>query len=211
MFYKDAVIFDLEGTLVDTERECIRYMVGNAFKEFGMTLTDEEIDRFWFDNHREEYVTSRGIDVKEFWDVYRNLDKIDLRRKHIKLYEDLDFIPELKRKGYKMGIVTGSPVHIIALSTEAIGRNNFDAVIRAQLTSGFKLKPHPESLERCLAILGISNADSIYVGNGQEDIEIARNAHVTDVLIDRGEHNLVNIEPTIKISSLYELRDILGL
>ena len=210
MNYK-AIIFDLEGTLADTNRECIRYMVGNAFKKFDMNLTNDEVDKFWFDHNREKYLSDLGIDIKSFWNVYRDFDKIDLRKKHLKLYGDVDIIPELKQDGYKIGIVTGSPTHVIALASEAMGRNNFDAIIRAQLTSGFKPKPHPESLERCLSIIHVANGDAVYLGNGQEDIDLARNARVHDILIDRGEHELIRETPSMKISSLYELRDLLGI
>jgi HAD superfamily hydrolase (TIGR01549 family) len=211
MRYK-AAIFDLEGTLIHTTFECISKIVSQAFQDFGVKISDEEIRNFWFSHKREELVKKiLKIENPEiFWEVFRKYDILDLRKQHTKAYSDTNFISELKQEGLKIGIVTGSPRYTISLATEIFGKDSFDAVIRTHVSEGIKEKPDPHGILECLKILGISNEEAIFVGNGDEDILAAKNANVFDVLIDRGEHDLIKETPSLKIHSLYELRDFLG-
>lgn len=210
MIYK-GIIFDLDGTLVDTDRECIHYMARSAFRDLGVNVTEEEIDKWWPDYRREEFIRGKGIDVESFWHAYRKYDNYDLRKKHLRPYKDAEIIPELKGKGYKLGILTGAPIHMLVLSTELFGRENFDCFIRSQTTSGIEPKPNPEGLLKCMKATNTNKSETIYVDNGDEGILAARAAGVFDVLIDRGEHDLIKEKPSLRIESLYELRDFLGL
>ena len=204
----NAVIFDLDGTLVYTDPECVYYMVGQSFLDFGKNLSKSEIENFWFDHKREEFIKKLGINIEDFWKNYNRYDTPELRKEYLKPYEDTDFIRELKLNGYKLGIVSGAPRHIINLSLELLGKENFDAVVRSQLESGIKPKPDPQGIEECLKIMKIKNYDSVSVGNGDEDTLASRAAAVEDVLILRHEHNLIEIESSFIITSLYGLRDV---
>jgi phosphoglycolate phosphatase-like HAD superfamily hydrolase len=59
--------------------------------------------------------------------------------------------------------------------------------------------------------LGVKNTACLYVGNADEDVETAKNAKVFDVLVDRGEHTYPDINPSLRIKSLYELKYLLEL
>ncbi|MCX6814959.1 MAG: HAD family hydrolase [Candidatus Aenigmarchaeota archaeon] len=205
----NAVIFDLDGTLVYTPLECTRYLAKKAFGEFGINLSDEEADYFWFSHKREDFIGEKGLDVETFWDVYRKHDTYEFRKPSLKLYEDAGIIQEAKSKGYKTGIVTGAPLHIILLSQQIIGRQNLDCSIRAQKKSGFEPKPNPQALIHCIESIGAKSPETIYVGNGDEDVLVSRAAGVLDVIIERGEHDLMKETPSLRIKSLYELRDFL--
>jgi len=207
----DSLIFDLDGTLVHTEPECHRYLTKKAFSESGINITDKEADYFWFSHRREDFIRQRGLEVETFWNVFRKYDTYEFRKPSLKLYEDVEIIREAKKKGLKTGIVTGAPMHIVLLSTELLGRGNIDCYIRAQKTSGFQPKPNPEALLQCMKAIGAKNPESVYVGNGDEDVLVSRAAGLFDVIIERGEHDLMKETPSLKISSLYELRDFLGL
>ena len=208
-----AVIFDLEGTLIQTTFECISKIVSRTFHDFGVKVSDGDIRNFWFSHKREELVKKilKIEDPDIFWKVYRKYDVLDLRRQHTNAYSDADFISELRQKGLKTGIVTGSPRYTISLAAEIFGEGSFDAVIRTHISEGIKEKPDPHGILECLKTLGISNKEAIFVGNGDEDILAARAAGVFDVLIDRGEHDLINETPSLTIKSLYELREFLDL
>jgi phosphoglycolate phosphatase-like HAD superfamily hydrolase len=137
------------------------------------------------------------------------LDDVEFRKKQTKLYNDVDFIQEIRDKGYKTGIVTGAPPHIASLEIGMLGGENFDAVVIASSRMGIIPKPHPHGIEECLSMLEISNNEAMYVGNAEEDVISAKNANVYDVLLLRGEHEFPDIDPSLTIHSLYELREIL--
>jgi len=210
MNYKN-LIFYLDETLVYTPLEETRYLARKAFSEFGINLSDEEADYFWFSHKREDFIGEKGLDVETFWNVYRKYDTYEFRKPSLKLYEDAGIVQETKGNGCKTGIVTGAPIHIILLSTELIGRGNIDCYIRAQKTSGFEPKPDPEALLQCMKAIGAKGPETIYAGNGDEDVLVSRAAGVFDVIIERGEHDLMKETPSLRIKSLYELRDFLGL
>ncbi len=208
----EAVVFDLDGTLVHTAPEYRYQIVGQTLKDLDATSSNRNIDRFWFEARRDAIIQEHfGLDPKQFWETYKKHDTIESRRQFTKLYDDVDFIKELRQNGYKTGIVTGAPMHIASLEIEMLGEGDFDNVIIAQISNGIKPKPHPHGLESCLELLGVDRSKAIYVGNADEDVATARNAQVYDVLLIRGEHEFPDINPSLTIHSLYELRQLLGL
>ena len=205
-----AVLFDLDGTLVHTPFEYIRDVVGNTLRDLGLSSDENGIRRFWYEPFRE--ITLRevfGIEPDRFWPVMNGYDTPDARVSAARPYNDVGFIAELKASGYRTGIVTGARIIIMRSEVEMLGSGSFDAVVRAQRSSGVEPKPHPQGIQRCLDELQVSPGEAMYVGNGPEDIEAAKAANVLDVHIDRKEHPLNGVEPSVRVSSLYELRPIL--
>lgn len=205
MVYR-AFIFDLDGTLVHTLPEYRYLIVGKTLSSFGKTASKKHIDKFWFKTGRDSIIREKFvIDPDMFWKEYEKHDTPELRKLFVRLYKDIEFIKELKQKGCKIGIVTGAPKFIIDMYMELIGRENFDAVIRAQLDGGIRPKPHPQGLKKCLSVLGAKEDEAVFIGNAEEDILAAQNIGVFDVLLDRGEHEVKGINPSLTIKSIYEL------
>jgi len=209
MTYK-AVIFDLDGTLVHSLPEHRYSVVGNALKDLGKSASKEQIDMFWFETERDKIVVETfGVTNEDFWPAYRKHDKTEVRKKFTKTYDDIEFIKELKEKGIKVGIVTGAPIHIANLEIGMIGEEQFDAIVIAHRHNGFTPKPDPHGLNECLNLLEVNKEEAVYVGNGDEDVQTARNAGVFDILIDRGEYSFPNTKPSLTIKSLYDLKRFL--
>jgi phosphoglycolate phosphatase-like HAD superfamily hydrolase len=208
-----AVIFDLDGTLVRTEKEYRIRTVRAALKELGITdFSPKAVDRFWFGLDREKTIKKEFcIEPERFWGVFRKYDKIDMRKKFTKPYGDAGFIPKIREAGLRTGIVTGAPLKIAEMETEMLGKQNFDVIVIAQRSNGITPKPHPHGLEECLNLLGIENRQAMHVGNAEEDVITAQKAGVLDVLIDRGDHKIeIRTRPSVTINSLYELEKIIS-
>ncbi|HLD06132.1 MAG TPA: HAD family hydrolase [Candidatus Nanoarchaeia archaeon] len=208
----EAVIFDLDGTLVHTAPEYRYQIVGQTLQDLGTTSSRHDIDRFWFEARRDAIIKECfGLEPEKFWEVYRKHDTMGLRRQFTRLYDDVGFIKELRRDGYKTGIVTGAPMHVASLEIGMLGEGDFDGVVIAQISNGIQPKPHPHGLESCLELLRVDKSKAVYVGNADEDVATAKNAQVYDVLLVRGEHDFPDVNPSLRIHSLYELRQLLGL
>ncbi len=207
-----AVLFDLDGTLVHTAPEHRYQLVGQTLKDLGRVgIPNSDIDKFWFRGQRNTIIRQNfGLEPELFWKTYMEHDTVELRRQFTKPYSDVGFIRELRQRGYKIGIVTGAPGYIAELEIGMLGDKNFDAIILAQMSNGLKPKPHPQGLEKCLKLLGVDKTEAIYVGNADEDVLGAQNAHVFDVLLSRGECEFPDLTPSLRINSLYELRPLLG-
>jgi len=212
MIYK-AIIFDMDGTLVHTVPEFRYRLLDKVFSELGVKCSDKFcIDRFWFEARRDEIIKDYfSLDPDVFWQEYRNHDTLKLRKPYTKVYDDVDFINELRQNNYKIGIVTGAPQYILDFDLELLGKENFDAVVRAQLSNGIRPKPDPHGLKECMDILKVDKKNVMFVGNADEDVLTAKNAGVYDVLIDRNEHIFPDIKPSLTINSLYDLRRLLKL
>ncbi len=210
MAYK-AAIFDLDGTLVHTNPDYRYDLANKVLKELGTKSPGNQyIDRLWFESGRDELLKKHFKLVPFiFWSIYREYDTSEQRSRHVRLYDDVDFIQELREKGYKTGIVTGAPAEIAALEIRLLGKENFNAVVIANSSNGVKHKPHPEGLDMCLDLLNIKKKHAVFIGNSDEDIEAAKNAGIFDILVKRGEHEFPNINPSLAVHSLYELRHIL--
>ncbi|OGJ19989.1 hypothetical protein A3K73_03455 [Candidatus Pacearchaeota archaeon RBG_13_36_9] len=203
----EAAIFDLDGTLVHTKPAYRYLVVGNTLKTFGITTLNKIIDDFWFEGEkdRKKIITDLWhLDPQsQFWPAYRVYDTSDLREQHTEAYNDVGILFLLKERGIKTGIVTSAPSHIITLELSLLN-HRFDAVVRAQ--DGVKQKPDSDGLMQCMDNLGVSPDRTYYVGNNKEDMEMARNARVCGIRIDREEYNYGKIEADLTIDSLEELR-----
>jgi len=206
----EAVIFDLEGALVHTKPAYRYIVVGSALSQLNRSAPHSEIDDFWFlsDADRARIIKERWhLDPEKFWPVFRKFDTIDLRGQYSEVYSDAGVLQVLGKRGVKLGIVSAAPAHIIKLEVEMLN-HQFDAVISAQLEEEIEPKPSPEGLEKCLNLLQVGKQGAAYIGNARCDMEMARNAQVFSVLIERGEYNFGRIEADLTITSLKALEII---
>ena len=204
-------MFDLDGTLVHTAPEYRYKVVGRTLDKLCVRHADKrDIDSFWFGGNRDALIRECfGLKPELFWEEYVRHDTIELRKRFMKVYDDVDFIPELRRNGYKTGVVTGAPVHVANFEMDMLGEKNFDALVLARQENKLLPKPSSQGLELCLGVLKVDRDKAMYVGNSDEDMEMARGANVLDVFVDRGEHEFPDLRPSVTVRSLYELRALL--
>jgi len=209
-----AVIFDLDGTLVHTTPKYRYLVIGNILNDFNIKGNKKDIDDLWFLSEKDRRRIIEDIwklDLEnQFWPSFRKYDTLDLRKQHTKVYDDVDILALLNENKLKIGIVTSAPAHIMNLELSLLN-HKFGSVVRAQLSDGVKQKPDPDGLIKCMNSLNTNSNNTIYVGNSKEDMEMARNAGVYGVLISRGEYDFENVNPSLRINSLYDLREFLGM
>lgn len=208
-----AAIFDLDSTLVYTTAEYRRSVVTSVLHSLRIgEYPDWFIDRFWFFGNREQTIRDAlGIDPELVFRIYHKHDTEEGRRRNTRLFDDLDFLDELRTEGYKIGTVTGGSPHVMNVNVDLIGRHRFDALVSANSYAVPPLppKPDPTGLFYCLQQLGVTPEEAFFVGNGEEDVGVAQNAGVLDILILRGEYEPPKVNATHQIATLYELRSIL--
>ncbi len=207
-----SFIFDLDGTLVHTTPEYRYMVVGNTLETFNIKSTKKDIDDFWFLSEKDRIKIIKDIwkldPEEQFWPAFREYDALDLRKKHTWVYDDVGILSLLNKNGLRTGIVTSAPTHIIKLELSLLD-HEFGSVVRAKLADGVKQKPDPEGLIKCMDDLGVNSSNTLYIGNSKEDMEMARNAQVYGVFVERREYDFGEIEADLTITSLEALRELI--
>jgi len=208
----EAVLFDLDGTLVRTPIEAVAEMVNNTLSHFGREAPLEDITYFWYHSGRERIIEERfHVDPAEFWSLFKIYDTVEFRKKHAECYHDVGVVAELLPSEIKTGIVSGTPKYLIDFEVSLLGQNLFNAIVCANHGNGFKPKPDPHGLLECMRLLEVKPDRALSVGNAREDVDAANAARMDVALILRGECKFPGINPTYAIEDLYGLRPIVGI
>ncbi len=177
-----AVIFDLDGTLLDG-REGIYWQYEQLTREFdGAPASRKEIATAMHGTI--EDVARRLVKNTDvpFSDITTRHDELIVESLvHLQLYDGVEeLLPILRRIGVRVGAVTSGNKHTVgALETMGI-RQYFDIVISADNVAN--PKPHPEGIEMVLTHLGIPAGEAVMVGDTTGDIIAGQRANLAKTI-----------------------------
>lgn len=179
----DTILFDFDGTIMDTNNVIImswqhtfrtlenrEEKLENLVKTFGEPL-ERTMESFF-----------PHIPVEESIEVYRSFHR-DNFGELITLFPGMkELLAEVKKRGYRTGLVTSRLFETTMQGLEKYEiKDYFDAVVTADDTT--KHKPDPEPVNITLHKLGSKPDHSIMLGDTLFDILCARNAGVKSVLV----------------------------
>ncbi|MCX6372298.1 MAG: HAD-IA family hydrolase [Actinobacteria bacterium] len=166
----DPVVFDLDGTVVDTVELIVESFRFATRTVLGEVLPDELIVAGVGRPLLAQMESLSVEHARELYDVYREYN----HRRHDELIRGYDGIEEvldtLKAAGRRTGIVTSKSRDTTEMAFRAVGLDDhFDVVVTATDTT--EHKPSPAPLLLCLRRLGATADGSIYVGDSPFDIQ----------------------------------------
>jgi len=181
----DPVVFDLDGTVVDTVELIVKSFRYATSTVLGRVLPDEFIIAGVGRPLRTQMERLSADHAQELYDVYREYN----HRRHDELIRGYDGIEEvldaLKAAGRRTGIVTSKSRDTTAMAFRAVGLEaRFDVVVTATDTT--EHKPSPAPLQLCLQRLGATAAGSIYIGDSPYDIQAGAAADMTTAAVAWG-------------------------
>jgi phosphoglycolate phosphatase len=211
-----AVLFDLDGTLIDSKKD-IAAAANAARVHFGMpALPLETVTGFigWGIEHlnRKALGTedparlAEGLKVLEAY--YRD-HCVDQTVIFPGVRELLDF---LKGRGVKMGLVSNKPHEFTLITLEKLKLMPYFAVALGADATANK-KPHPEPLLAALAKIGAKPSEAVMIGDSPVDAEAARAAGMLVGLVSHGfvpKEYLISSDPDWLVDSLTEFIEILA-
>ena len=207
-----VILFDLDGTLCDTDEMIVQTMFA-IYKDYKprKERTREELYYFSGPPIRETLKNEfPDYDPDQMYDVFKKVSK-EFYEPCVKAYKDeIEVLKELKEKGYILGVVTnkGLPLTIYSLEICHI-ETFFDVIISADDVP--IPKPNPTGLLKAMESLNIKNkGDVLYVGDNDIDYFTAENAGVDCLLVSWGPREIKCLDKANYVASSYnEVRKIL--
>lgn len=185
-----VVLFDLDGTLIDTAPDFIRCL--NQLREqHGLApLPPEQIRRSVSNGARAMIRVGFGLEPEHPDYTEKHTAFLDLYEAGVAvettLFEGMDeLLRSLEERDIPWGIVTNKPVRFAAPLVEALGlAQRCAAVVCPDHVA--QRKPHPEALFLACTQIGAQPETAIYVGDHERDIEAGRNAGMRTIAVRYG-------------------------
>ena len=172
----NCVIFDLDGTLLNTLAD-LRRCVNESLRRFGLPERNEDQIRSSLGNGSEHLIRESLPGHEELLGEVLAYYRTVYPPKEGALTAPYPGIPalleRLKREGWRLAILSNKP-HGAVLSL----RDEFfpEVAFAAGDREGVPRKPSPEALFRLMAEMGADPKRTVYVGDSEVDIQLAKNA-----------------------------------
>jgi pyrophosphatase PpaX len=207
-----VVIFDLDGTLIDSGRMILESFRHATSDVLGRRVPEEELLTAVAASTLHEQM--RLLDearVEELVDSYRTHN----RPLHARLEACAGIetaLERLRAEGRRLGIATSKHRATVRLAFDVLPLEGFfDAVVAAEDTA--RHKPSPDPIARALELLGAEPRDAAYVGDAVVDVQAARAAGVFAVAATWGglhsEERLAAAGPDALVHDAEELLAVL--
>jgi phosphoglycolate phosphatase len=184
-----AVLFDLDGTLLDTAPDMIGALNALRAQESLPALPTREVRSVV--SHGAARLVKMGFpeaDAAEqltlqrrFLDIYRGALSRDTR-----LFPGMDeVLANLTQRGIKLGIVTNKPAWLTEPLLEDLAlRSRFACVVSGDSVA--ERKPHPMPMLHAASLAGVPAAECIYVGDAERDVQAAHAAAMPALVANYG-------------------------
>jgi phosphoglycolate phosphatase len=188
-----AVIFDLDGTLVDTAPDLMR-ATNHVLETLGRRpISMEEVRAFV--GHGARALLTRGLkasgglpegydvepDYKRFVEFYSH----NIARDSVPFPGLISLLDRLEAEGFGLGVCTNKLEGLSVLLLKELGMSKYFGSIVGPDTIGIA-KPDPRPFHEAVARLGFSSPRALMVGDSETDILTARNAGVPVIAVPFG-------------------------
>ena len=196
----EAVIFDLDGTLLDTlddltnavnhalgvlgyaalDRATVKRFVGNGIRK----LTDRAL--VYSQSRGERYESENGEKIEhaeQCFELCRTY-YAEHGKENTRLYDGVkEMLDRIKSMGVKTAVVTNK----LDSAAQALRTEFFpDVDFVIGLKDGINPKPAPDGVNAALKVLGVDKHSCIYVGDGETDMLTATNCGLPAIAVTWG-------------------------
>jgi len=204
MQQKELIIFDMDGTLIDSGdviTNTINFVRGHlGLVEIEKHIMLEQLNNPDINSSEYFYGTKEFTPQQtELFTEYYNENCI----KEIKLYDGIEELLNSLQKDFRLTIATNASRDFAVKMIEHLNIDKyFDIVIGASCVE--KPKPHPDMILKTLNDLQIHHHKSILIGDSLKDIRAAKAANVDSFLVEWGFSTYENYTTIRSSNELYE-------
>jgi pyrophosphatase PpaX len=205
-----AVLFDMDGTLLDSADLIVTTFTETCRTLLGRTVDREETLRSWSWPVRAKFHALAPDRADELTQEYLRR-YLELHDRRARLFPGVpDVLDELQTRGYLLGIVTSKRRATTDAAVRAFGLDRWCRAIVVD-EDVRRPKPDPEPVALAAQRLGIVPAAALMVGDSVVDIAAGRGAgaataaalwgtmHLDDVLGERPDHRLERPEALLTV------------
>lgn len=185
----DTVIFDLDGTLLNT-LEDLADSVNYALAQAGMPFrSTEEVRRFVGNGVRRlmELSIPQGENnprFEEIFSVFREHYFVHCNDRTGPYPHIMEMLEQLKERGYKLAIVSNKYYDAVQELRKLYFADYISVAIGEK--EGIRKKPAPDTVQEALHALGSDKSRAVYVGDSEVDIATAANAGMDCIVVTWG-------------------------
>ncbi len=208
-----VVLFDLDGTLIDSGPMIVASMKHAARSVLGREIPEEVLSAAVGGPGLAAQMHALAPDrVDDLVAAYREHNE-PLHDDLEAFWEVVEILPRLREQDRRLGIVTAKRAATVRLAFDRLPalESNFDVVITADDTE--RHKPAPDPILAAIARLDASPADTAYVGDSPFDVRAAKAAGAYAVAVGwggiHGEDVLRREEPDAFVRRAEELLAVL--
>jgi phosphoglycolate phosphatase len=183
-----ALIFDLDGTLIDSKQDLI-HSVNAMLRELGRGALPEETISGYI-GHGAPQLVARALGdgcaeeerrrALEFFLRYYETHKMDTTCAYPGVAETLEKLAKMP-----MAVLTNKPVRISVRILDAMGLSKYFQVIYGGNSFETK-KPDPLGAGTILREFGVEPQETLFVGDSEVDVQTARNAGTLAAAVNYG-------------------------
>lgn len=212
-----AIVFDLDGTLVDTLYD-LADAVNEGLKQAGLPTHDINEYRYFVGNGRDKlvqramggyYDEAKADIVRDTFDSYYAEHCND----NVRAYDGCtEMLSKLSASGIKTAVLSNKPDEfVLSILKNVYPDHSFTAAWgkRAQ----FPTKPDPAAFKALLEELGAAPEDCLYIGDSDVDVYTARNANVDMLGVEwgfRGKEELLSAGAEKVVSTAAEILEYIN-
>lgn len=204
-----CIIFDLDGTVLDTEKMNIIPLQRLVKEELGQEVSYESLLKY------RAYEGKKTLELLGFKDIENSYNKwvkyVNEFEEGATLYKGFDKVIELiHENGIICGIASSKMKKQYEIDFFPTGLHKYmKSVVLAEDTENHK--PHPEPLLKAVKLLDIDPEDSIYVGDTLADYKSSKAARMDFALAVWGAADLRGIEADYNLVEPLDLLKVLGI
>ena len=195
---KKAILFDLDGTLLNTltdltnsinfmlahfnfqslSEDKVRRLLGNGAKQLVELAIGQEVSKSDFETYY------------NFYDAYYQAHSEDTTAP----YEGIPQVLEgLKKKGYRMAVISNKQDWAVKQLIDKIFPNTFEVALGVT-DDGIK-KPDPRMIEKVLKAMNLNASEAYMIGDSEADIETGKNANMAVIACLWGFRDMKDLAP----------------
>ena len=208
----NTVLFDLDGTLINTNELIISSFLHTLNKYYPDQYKREDILPFIGPSLHETFRSMDEGKVDEMIQCYRQFNH-DHHDELVEEYETVyETVQELKKQGYKIGIVTTKARQTVEMGLKLSKLKEFFDVV-VTIDDVEHVKPHPEPIQKALKLLDAKPEETLMVGDNHHDIVGGQNAGTKTAAVAwmiKGREYLESYKPDYVLDKMSDLLSILS-